>query len=84
MENFMFLAPEIAVVATGLIILLIGVFMSPRAKNVLGYLATLGILAALALTIESFGDMEATDVSRVLSVLMPSPSSSNWSSWQFP
>ncbi len=55
MENLMFLAPEIAVAATGLIILLIGVFMSPRTKNVLGYLATLGVLAALALTIQSFG-----------------------------
>ena len=67
MENLMFLAPEIAVVATGLIILLIGVFMSPRAKNVLGYLATLGILAALALTIESFGT-EATMFSGTLSI----------------
>ena len=63
----MFLAPEIAVVATGLIILLIGVFMSPRTKNVLGYLATLGILAALALTIESFGT-EATMFSGTLSI----------------
>lgn len=51
----MFLAPEIAVAATGLIILLIGVFMSPRTKNVLGYLATLGVLAALGLTVQSFG-----------------------------
>lgn len=55
MGNLMFLAPEIAVVSTGLIILLIGVFMSPRTKNVLGYLATLGVLAALVLTVESFG-----------------------------
>ncbi|HWQ44208.1 MAG TPA: F(420)H(2) dehydrogenase subunit N [Methanosarcina barkeri] len=67
MENLISLAPEIAVVATGLIILLIGVFMSPRTKNVLGYLATLGILAALALTIESFGT-EATMFSGTLSV----------------
>lgn len=51
----MFLAPELAVVATGLIVLLIGVFMSPQAKNVLGYLATLGVLAALVLTIQNFG-----------------------------
>ncbi len=55
MENLMFLAPELAVVATGLIVLLIGVFMSPQAKNVLGYLATLGVLAALVLTIQNFG-----------------------------
>ncbi|AKB50586.1 NADH:ubiquinone oxidoreductase subunit N [Methanosarcina barkeri str. Wiesmoor] len=59
MENLMFLAPEIAIAATGLIILFIGVFMSSRTKNVLGYLATLGILAALVLTIQSFGT-EAT------------------------
>lgn len=55
----MLLAPEIAVAATGLIILLIGVFMSPQTKNVLGYLATLGVLAALVLTVQSFGT-EAT------------------------
>lgn len=55
----MLLAPEIAVAATGLIILFIGVFMSPRTKNVLGYLATLGVLAALVLTVQSFGT-EAT------------------------
>ncbi len=59
MENLMFLAPEIAVAATGLIILLIGVFMSPRTKNVLGYLATLGVLAALGLTVQSFGTEDA-------------------------
>lgn len=59
MENLMLLAPEIAVAATGLIILFIGVFMSPRTKNVLGYLATLGVLAALVLTVQSFGT-EAT------------------------
>ncbi len=55
MENLMFLAPEIAVAATGLVILLAGVFMSPRTKNVLGYLATLGVFAALVLTVQSFG-----------------------------
>lgn len=63
----MFLAPEIAVAATGLIILLIGVFMSPRTKNVLGYLATLGILAALVLTVHSFGT-EATMFSGTVSI----------------
>jgi NADH:ubiquinone oxidoreductase subunit 2 (subunit N) len=51
----MLLAPEIAVVATALIILLIGAFMSPRTKNVLGYLATLGVFAALVLTVQSLG-----------------------------
>lgn len=67
MENLMFLAPEIAVAATGLIILLIGVFMSPRTKNVLGYLATLGVLAALVLTVHSFGT-EATMFSGTVSI----------------
>lgn len=67
MENLMFLAPEIAVAATGLIILLIGVFMSPRTKNVLGYLATLGVLAALGLTVQSFG-IEATMFSGTVSI----------------
>jgi len=67
MENLMFLAPEIAVAATGLIILLIGVFMSPRTKNVLGYLATLGVLAALVLTVQSFGT-EATMFSGTVSI----------------
>ncbi|HHV23154.1 MAG TPA: NADH-quinone oxidoreductase subunit N [Methanosarcina sp.] len=67
MENLMFLAPELAVVVTGLIVLLIGVFMSPQAKNVLGYLATLGVLAALALTIQSFGT-EATMFFGTLSI----------------
>ena len=33
--------------------------MSPQTKNVLGYLATLGVLAALVLTVQSFGT-EAT------------------------
>ncbi|WP_292373068.1 F(420)H(2) dehydrogenase subunit N [Methanosarcina sp. UBA411] len=67
MEYLMFLAPEIAVAATGLIILLIGVFMSPRTKNVLGYLATLGVLVALGLTVQSFG-IEATMFSGTVSI----------------
>jgi NADH-quinone oxidoreductase subunit N len=67
MENLMLLAPEFVIIATGLIILLIGVFMSPRVKNVLGYLATLGILAALVLTVQSFGT-EAAMFSGTLSI----------------
>jgi proton-translocating NADH-quinone oxidoreductase chain N len=63
----MFLAPEITVAATGLIILLIGVFMSPRTKNVLCYLASLGVLAALFLTVQSFGT-EATMFSGTVSI----------------
>jgi NADH-quinone oxidoreductase subunit N len=67
MENLMLLAPEFVIIATGLIILLIGVFMSPRVKNVLGYLAILGILAALVLTVQSFGT-EAAMFSGTLSI----------------
>lgn len=55
MNELMYLAPEIILVATGLVVLLTGVFLSPKSKNVLGYLATLGILAALVLTVKSFG-----------------------------
>lgn len=40
---------------TSLVILLAGVFLSLRTKNALGYLASLGILAALVLTVKSFG-----------------------------
>ncbi len=57
MEEIMYLAPEIVLVATGLIVLLAGVFLSPQSKNVLGYLASLGIVAALILTVQSFGLM---------------------------
>jgi NADH-quinone oxidoreductase subunit N len=54
MDELMYLAPEIVLVATGLVILLAGVFLSPRTKNALGYLATMGILASLVLTLQSF------------------------------
>ncbi len=54
MDELMSLAPEIVVVVTGLIILLIGVFLSSRSKNALGYLATVGVLTALFLTVHSF------------------------------
>jgi len=54
MQEIMYLAPEIVLVATGLVILLTGVFLSPQSKNILGYLATLGTLAAIILTVKSF------------------------------
>jgi NADH-quinone oxidoreductase subunit N len=57
MDEIMYLAPEIVLVATGLIVLLAGVFLSPQSKNILGYLATLGILAAVILTVQSLGLM---------------------------
>ena len=55
MVDLMLLAPEIAIALTGLFVLVTGIFMSPQAKNMLGYLATFGVLAALGLTIASFG-----------------------------
>ncbi len=55
MQEIMYLAPELVLVATGLVILLTGVFLSPQSKNILGYLATLGTLAAIFLTVKSFG-----------------------------
>jgi len=55
MVDFMLLAPEIAIALTGLFVLVTGIFMSPQAKNMLGYLATFGVLAALGLTVASFG-----------------------------
>ncbi|WP_440956239.1 F(420)H(2) dehydrogenase subunit N [Methanosarcina sp. Mfa9] len=55
MVNLMLLAPEIAIAVTGLFVLVTGIFMSPQAKNMLGYLATFGVLAALGLTVASFG-----------------------------
>jgi NADH-quinone oxidoreductase subunit N len=54
MDGLIYLTPEIIVVITGLVILLSGVFLSPRSKNALGYLATLGILASLILTVKNF------------------------------
>ncbi|AKB24442.1 NADH:ubiquinone oxidoreductase subunit N [Methanosarcina sp. MTP4] len=55
MVDLMLLAPEIAIAVTGLFVLVTGIFMSPQAKNMLGYLATFGVLAALGLTVASFG-----------------------------
>ena len=57
-ESLRFLAPELIIVTTGLLILLIGVFLSPRAKNILGYFASLGVLAALVLTIQSIQSIQ--------------------------
>ncbi|MCQ1537033.1 NADH-quinone oxidoreductase subunit N [Methanosarcina sp. KYL-1] len=67
MENLTLLAPELAIAVTGLFVLLAGIFMSPQAKNMLGYLATFGILGALGLTVGSFGT-EAAMFSGTLSI----------------
>lgn len=61
MQEIMYLAPELVMVATGLVILLTGVFLSPQSKNILGYLATLGTLAAIFLTVKSFGLLTMQD-----------------------
>jgi NADH-quinone oxidoreductase subunit N len=53
--DLMLFAPEMAMIATGLAVLLIGVFLPVNSKKVLGYLASLGILAALYLTVASLG-----------------------------
>jgi proton-translocating NADH-quinone oxidoreductase chain N len=55
MNYLMLLAPEITVILTGLLVLVAGIFMSRQTKNMLGYLASFGVLAALGLTAGSFG-----------------------------
>lgn len=67
MVDLMLLAPEIAIAVTGLFVLVTGIFMSPQAKNMLGYLATFGVLAALGLTVASFGS-EAVMFSGTVSI----------------
>lgn len=54
MVDLMLLAPEIIVALTGLIVLTIGIFMGSSSKNILGYIATAGCLAALAMVIGNF------------------------------
>jgi NADH-quinone oxidoreductase subunit N len=49
------LAPEIIIGIIGLAVLLAGLFMDRSSKNLLGYLAVLGCLAALGLTVANFG-----------------------------
>jgi F420H2 dehydrogenase subunit N len=55
MVDLMLLAPEITILVTGLIVLLAGLFLSAQSKKILGYIATLGCLVAMLLTISSFG-----------------------------
>lgn len=57
--DLMLLAPELTVAVTGLAVLLIGLFLPTGSKKVLGYLASLGVIVALALTVLSLGT-EAT------------------------
>ena len=53
--DLMLFAPEITMVVTGLAVLLIGLFLPVDSKKILGYLASLGIIAAIYLTIASLG-----------------------------
>ncbi|MBN2111006.1 MAG: NADH-quinone oxidoreductase subunit N [Methanosarcinaceae archaeon] len=65
--DLMLLAPELTLAVTGLAVLLIGLFLPVGAKKMLGYLASLGILVALALTVSSLGT-EATMFNDTLSI----------------
>ena len=53
MENYMLLAPEIILALVGLAILLTGLFIGTNNKNILGYIASAGLIAALCLTISN-------------------------------
>ena len=53
MENYMLLAPEIILALVGLAILLAGLFIGTNNKNILGYIASAGLIAALYLTISN-------------------------------
>lgn len=55
MENYMLLAPEIILALVGLAILLTGLFIGTNNKNILGYIASAGLIAALCLTISNIG-----------------------------
>ncbi|MDW7731917.1 MAG: F(420)H(2) dehydrogenase subunit N [Methanolobus sp.] len=65
--DLMLLAPELTLAVTGLAVLLIGLFLPVGSKKILGYIATLGILVALALTVASLGT-EATMFNDTLSI----------------
>jgi NADH-quinone oxidoreductase subunit N len=53
--DMMLLAPEITMAVTGLAVLLIGLFLPTDSKKILGYLASLGVLVALGLTVSNLG-----------------------------
>ncbi|WP_406656692.1 F(420)H(2) dehydrogenase subunit N [Methanolobus sp. ZRKC2] len=65
--DLMLLAPELTLAITGLAVLLIGLFLPVGAKKMLGYLASLGILIALVLTVTSLGT-EATMFNDTISI----------------
>ncbi|MCL7411242.1 MAG: F(420)H(2) dehydrogenase subunit N [Methanosarcinaceae archaeon] len=51
MANYMLLAPELVLTLVALAIMLAGLFFGPNNKNILGYVAGVGLFAALCLTI---------------------------------
>ncbi|WP_094227788.1 F(420)H(2) dehydrogenase subunit N [Methanolobus psychrotolerans] len=53
--DLMLLAPEITLAITGLAVLLIGLFIPTDSKKILGYLASLGVIVSLFLTVSSLG-----------------------------
>ncbi|MCC7575910.1 MAG: NADH-quinone oxidoreductase subunit N, partial [Methanomethylovorans sp.] len=55
MVDLTFLTPELTLVGTGLAVLLIGLFINTKAKKILGYLASLGILVSLVFVLMSLG-----------------------------
>ncbi|KXS42618.1 MAG: dehydrogenase subunit N [Methanolobus sp. T82-4] len=53
--DLMLLAPELTLAVTGLAVLLIGLFLPVGSKKILGFIASIGVLAALVLTVTSLG-----------------------------
>lgn len=65
--DIMLLAPELVIAITGLAVLMIGLFLPVGSKKILGYLASLGVLIALYLTVFSLGT-EAVIFNSTLSI----------------
>lgn len=57
MTNYMLLAPELVLMAVALATLVVGLFIGKN-KNVLGYFASIGLVAALCLTVDSLAANE--------------------------
>lgn len=58
MVNYMLLAPELTLTLVALAIMLAGLFFSPKNKNILGYVAGVGLFAALSFTVSSLAANE--------------------------
>lgn len=55
MDNIMLFTPELLMVATAMVVLFAGLFLPTGSKKLLGYIASLGIIASLYMTIASLG-----------------------------